>query len=96
VIHFLFSLTHLVAASLAVATLPTWNNLLRYCMVPNLKTILLSSTWNGTGTGDFDFTTISYQNVSLAKWLWYKASLFLRASFSTAATRSPVCPSCNL
>ena len=68
-IHFLFPLTHLVAASLAVATLPAWNNLLRYCMVPNLKTILLSTTWNGTGAGDFDFTTISSQNVSLAKCL---------------------------
>ena len=33
-------------------------------MVPNLKTILLSSTWNGTAAGDLDFTTISYQHVT--------------------------------
>jgi len=65
VTHFLFTLTHLVAASLAVATLPAWNNLLCYCMVPDLKTILLSSTWNGTGAG---VLIIQLFHTSMCQW----------------------------
>ena len=39
-------LTHLVAASLAVQAFPARDNLLRDRMVPDLETMLLSSTWN--------------------------------------------------
>lgn len=39
-------LTHVVAASLAIAALPAWNNLLCNRMISNLQTILLCCTWN--------------------------------------------------
>ena len=61
VIH---SLTHVVAASLAIAALPARYYILSNSMVPNLHIVLLWSTWEERG-GELE---LSYSNKWLSKY----------------------------
>jgi len=56
-------------------------------MVPDLKTILLSSTWNGTGAGDFHYFIPEYVSFCDTKLVLFSELGLARVSI--AATRSP-------